>query len=73
MNLVGPGKSQTYSVHAELRCFVSQLVRRTRGFAKRDAGLQRAITLFVHCWNARQMLRQHYPRYRRGLSEFISL
>ena len=53
MNLVGPGKSQTYSVHAELRCFVSQLVRRTRGFAKRDAGLQRAITLFVHCWNAR--------------------
>jgi len=28
--------------------------------------------LFVHCWNARQMLRQRYPRYRRGLSEFIS-
>jgi len=74
-HLVGPGKSQTYSVeanNAELRCFVSQLVRRTRGFAKSDAGLQQAITLFVHCWNARQMLRQHYPRYRRGLSEFIS-
>jgi len=70
MNLVGPGKSQTYSVHAELRCFVSQLVRRTRGFAKRE---ERAITLFVHCWNARQMLRQRYPRYRRGLSEFIPL
>jgi hypothetical protein len=71
MNLVGPGKSQTYSVHAELRCFVSQLVRRTRGFAKSDAGLRRAITLFVHCWNARQMLRQLYPKYRRGLFEFI--
>jgi IS1 family transposase len=75
-HLVGRGKSQTYSVeanNAELRCFVSQLARRTRGFAKSDAGLRRAITLFVHCWNARQMLRQLYPKYRRGLSEFISL
>ena len=74
-HLVAHGKSQTYSVeanNAELRCFVSQLMRRTRGFAKCDAGLQRAITLFVHCWNARQMFRQHYSRYRRGLSEFIS-
>jgi hypothetical protein len=71
-HLVAHGKSQTYSVHAELRCFASQLMRRTRGFAKRDAGLQQAITLFVHCWNARQMFWQRYPRYRRGLSEFIS-
>ena len=23
-----------------------------------------AITLFVHCWNARSMLWQHYPRYQ---------
>jgi IS1 family transposase len=71
-HLVAHGKSQTYSVeanNAELRCFVSQLVRRTRGFAKCE---ERAITLFVHCWNARQMFRQHYSRYRRGLSEFIS-
>jgi IS1 family transposase len=40
-HLVARGKSQTYSVeanNAELRCFVSQLVRRTRRFAKSAAG-----------------------------------
>jgi len=75
-HLVAHGKSQTYSVeanNAELRCFVSQLARRTRGFAKSAASLQRAIALFVHCWNARQLLRQRCPRYHRSLSEFISL
>jgi hypothetical protein len=51
----------------------SQLARQTQGFAKSDASLRRAITLSVHCWNARQMLRQLYPKYRRGLSEFMSL
>jgi len=75
-HLVAHGKSQTYSVeanNAELRCFVSQLARRTRGFAKSAESLQRAIALFVHCWNARQLLRQRCPRYHRSLSEFISL
>ena len=40
----------------------------TRGFAKSAESLQRAIALFVHCWNARQLLRQRCPRV-----EFISL
>jgi IS1 family transposase len=45
-HLVAHGKSQTYSVeanNAELRCFVSQLVRRTRAFAKKFERLKQAI------------------------------
>ena len=70
-HLVGRGKSQTYSVEANNAELLA--VGASDAGAKSDAGLRRAITLFVHCWNARQMLRQLYPKYRRGLSEFISL
>lgn len=75
-HLVARGKSQTYSVeanNAELRCFVSQLVRRTRAFAKKFERLKQAIQFFVYLWNARQLFRQAYPSYQRGLSNFVSL
>jgi IS1 family transposase len=51
-----PGKSQTYTVeglNADLRCYVSTLVRRTRGFARDTQSLRRMVWLFVFCHNRR--------------------
>jgi len=51
-----PNKSQTYSVegiNADLRCYVSALVRRTRGFARSVESLRRLVWLFVFCYNRR--------------------
>ena len=51
-----PNKSQTYSVeglNADLRCYLSALVRRTRGFARSTKSLHRLIWLFAFCYNRR--------------------
>jgi IS1 family transposase len=67
---------RTYAVGAnntELRCCMSQLAKRTWAFAKRVESLKHALACFVQYWRARQMLRQHYPAYSRGLSDFVSL
>jgi IS1 family transposase len=51
-----PNKSQTYTVeglNADLRCYVSALVRRTRGFARDTKALRRLVWLFVFCYNRR--------------------
>ena len=49
-------KSQTYSVeglNADLRCYLSALVRRTRGFARSIESLRRLVWLWVFCYNRR--------------------
>ncbi len=51
-----PNKSQTYSVeglNADLRCYLSALVRRTRGFARSLDALHRLVWLFAFCYNRR--------------------
>ena len=51
-----PNKSQTYSVeglNADLRCYLSALVRRTRGFARSIESLRRLVWLWVFCYNRR--------------------
>ena len=51
-----PDKSQTYSVegcNADLRCYVSALIRRTRGFARSVESLRRLIWLWLFCYNRR--------------------
>ena len=51
-----PNKSQTYSVeglNADLRCYLSALVRRTRGFARSLGSLRRLVWLWVFCYNRR--------------------
>ncbi len=51
-----PTKSQTYTVeglNADLRCYLSALVRRTRGFARDTQALRRLVWLFVFCYNRR--------------------
>jgi len=51
-----PNKSQTYSVeglNADLRCYLSALVRRSRGFARSLQSLRGLVWLFVFCYNRR--------------------
>jgi insertion element IS1 protein InsB len=71
---VAPGKSQTYSVeadNAELRHYLARLGRRSRCFSRSLAALRRAVKLFVHAWNCRQLHKRAFPRYACHVSEFV--
>ena len=71
---VAPGKSQTYSVeadNAELRHYLARLGRRSRCFSRSLAALRRAVTLFVHAWNRRQLHKRAFPRYAAHVSDFV--
>jgi IS1 family transposase len=71
---VAPGKSQTYSVeadNAELRHYLARLARRSRCFSRSLAALRRAVTLFVHAWNRRQLHTHRYPAYACHLIDFV--
>ena len=70
---VAPGKSQTYSVeadNAELRHYVARLGRRSRCFSRSIDALRRAVTLFVHAWNRRQLHKHRYPDYACHVIDF---
>ena len=69
-------KSQTYSVEvqsAELRHYLARLHRSTRCFSKSIEALRRAIDLFVHFWNDRQLRRRAQPQYPINLIDCIPL
>ncbi|MCA1606835.1 MAG: IS1 transposase [Acidobacteria bacterium] len=69
-------KSQTYSVegqNAELRHYLARLHRRTRCFSKCLPALARAVKLFVHFWNQRQLRRRAQPHYPIHLIDCVSL
>lgn len=71
---VAPGKSQTDSVeadNAELRHYLARLRRRSRCFSRSLDALRRAVKLFVHAWNRRQLHKRAYPRYPCHLIEFV--
>src|ERR671938_463877 len=71
---VAPGKSQTYSVeadNAELRHYLARLGRRSRCFSRSIDALRRAVKLFVHAWNRRQLHKRAFPRYASHVSDFV--
>lgn len=69
-------KSQTFSVegdNAELRHYLARLHRSTRCFSKCLTALQRAVDLFVHYWNVRQLRQRAQPNYPVNLIDCVSL
>jgi IS1 family transposase len=69
-------KSQTYTVegqNAELRHYLARLHRKTRCFSKCLIALWRAVELFVHFWNRRQVYQHTHPQYRTHLIDFVSM
>ncbi len=71
---VAPGKSQTYSVeadNAELRHYLARLGRRSRCFSRSIVALRRAVKLFVHAWNRRQLHKRAFPRYACHVRDFV--
>jgi IS1 family transposase len=71
---VAPGKSQTYSVeadNAELRHYLARLGRKSRCFSRSIDALRRAVKLFVHAWNRRQLHKRAFPRYACHVSDFV--
>jgi insertion element IS1 protein InsB len=71
---VAPGKSQTYSVeadNAELRHYLARLARKSRCFSRSIDALRRAVKLFVHAWNRRQLHQRAFPRYVYHVSDFV--
>jgi insertion element IS1 protein InsB len=71
---VAPGKSQTYSVeadNAELRHYLARLARKSRCFSRSLEALRRAVKLFVHAWNRRQLHKCAFPRYACHLMDFV--
>ncbi len=70
-----PDKSQTYSVeggNADLRQYLARLGRTSRCFSRCIRALQRAVKLFIWCYNQRQLWKQRYPQYEKHVSEFVS-
>ena len=71
---VAPGKSQTYSVeadNAELRHYLARLGRHSRCFLRSIEALRRAVKLFVHAWNHRQLHKRAFPRYAAHVCDFV--
>jgi IS1 family transposase len=75
LHLVAPGKSQTYAVeggNADLRHYLARLAKKFRCFSRCIEALTRAITVFVACWNKRQLYKRRYPAYNPALADFVS-
>lgn len=67
-------KRETYRVegdNAELRHYLARLARRSRCFSRCVEALRRAVKLFVHLWNRRQLYRQRFPKYPAHLFQFV--
>jgi insertion element IS1 protein InsB len=69
-----PNKTETFRVegdNAELRHYLARLARSSRCFSRSLKALWRAIKLFVHAWNARQLHHRRYPHYPAHLIDFL--
>src|SRR5215813_9152915 len=69
-----PDKSETFRVegdNAEIRHYLARLARSSRCFSRCIHALRRALTLFVHAFNARQLYHQRFPRYPAHLIDFV--
>jgi hypothetical protein len=59
-------KSETYSVegtNADLRHYLARLARQSRCFSRCLNALRRAVDLFVHFYNQRQLRKRLHPHY----------
>ena len=68
-------KSQTYSVegtNADLRHYLARLIRKSRCFSRCIDALRRAVDLFVHFYNQRQLRKRKYPRYPANITDPLS-
>jgi len=71
-----PDKSETYSVeggNADLRHYLTRLVRRSRCFSRCLRWLKRHLKAFAHAWNQRQLHNHAYPFDKKHVIDFISL
>jgi len=71
---VSQGKTDTYSVeagNAELRHYLARLARSSRCFSRCPHALERALRLFVYCFNHRQLKKYRYPHYGFHLIDFV--
>lgn len=69
-----PDKSQTYTVegvNADLRCYVSALLRRNRCFARSAAALKRLLRLFVTTYNRFCLFKFQHPKRHAALTDFL--
>lgn len=69
-------KSQTYSVegtNADLRHYLARLVRKSRCFSRCIEALRRAVDLFVHFYNKRQLRKQTFPKYPAYITDSLTM
>lgn len=68
-------KSQTFcveGVNAEMRHYLARLARSSRCFSRSEEALHRAVTLFAHAWNKRQLHKAAHPRYKTNLQQHVN-
>ena len=71
-----PDKSETYSVeggNAELRHYLTRLVRKSRCFSRCLVWLNRHLKAFAHAWNRRQLHNRTRPFDKKHVIDFICL
>lgn len=71
-----PDKSETYAVeadNAELRHYLTRLVRRSRCFSRCLKWLNRHLKAFAHAWNRRQLHNRAYPFDKKHVIDFVCL
>ncbi len=69
-------KSETYSVeggNADLRHYLTRLVRRSRCFSRCLVWLNRHLKAFAHAWNQRQLHNRARPFDKKSVIDFVCL
>jgi IS1 family transposase len=69
-------KSETYSVegtNAALRHYLARLARKSRCFSRCIEALRRAVDLFVHFYNKRQLRKQAFPKYPTHITDALTM
>jgi insertion element IS1 protein InsB len=69
-------KSETYSVegtNADLRHYLARLARKSRCFSRCIEALRRAVDLFVHFYNKRQLRKQAFPNYPAHITDPLTM
>ena len=69
-------KSETYSVeggNADLRHYLTRLVRKSRCFSRCLTWLNRHLKAFAHAWNRRQLHNRARPFDKKSMIDFICL
>lgn len=68
-------KSETYSIegtNADLRHYLARLIRKSRCFSRCIDALRRAVDLFMHFYNRRQLRKRQDPHYPANVTDPLS-